>query len=261
MKNWLTLVIAGSVFAYSNAALPQDFDVDYVETIKKLVRYTLVSIRVKGELPDGTTLPETEATGFLISHDGHVVTAKHVALTQVRWDQYSNRLAELGKSPLSYVQAKFSYTGKLRKDDADAESFSLIPIATSETADLAVLKVSSWTQQLRRKGWPILPIGALDSNSVNMKVSAWGFPKGESVEYIYGDQFTGAITNYGVYYDGKELASGNFSLQPGASGGPVFNRRGHIVGVVYGGRSLGQTSYFTPGNVLGSFIDQLGIVR
>ncbi len=259
MKILLASLIAGCLSIHSSAARPQAPDVDFVETVKKLVRYTLVSIKVSGELPDGTNLSETEATGFLISHDGHVVTAKHVALSQVRWDQYGIRLAELGKTPLSYAQEKFIYTGKLRKDDS--ESFKLIPIAASETADLAMLKVASWTPQLRQKAWPILPIAVLDSNSVNMAITAWGFPKGEAVEFIYGDPFAAKITNYGVFHDGKELASGNLGLQPGASGGPVFNRRGHIVGVVYGGRALTTTSYFTPGNVLRSFIEQLGIVR
>lgn len=261
MKTLLSPLIAVCFFIHSSTAFSQASDVDYVETIKKLVGYTLVSIKVSGELPDGTSLPEIEATGFLISHDGHVVTAKHVALSQVRWDQHVIRLAELGKTPLSYAQEKFIYTGKLRKDDSDSESFKLIPIAASETADLAMLKVASWTNQLRQKAWPILPIASLDSNSLSMTVSAWGFPKGETINYIYGDLFAAKITNYGVYHDGKELASGNLGLQPGASGGPVFNRRGHIVGVVYGGRALTPTSYFTPGNVLRSFIEQLGIVR
>lgn len=259
MRRFAILIcLAVGLFGMCQPAHSQDEET-YNDTVMRLVRYTLVYLKVKVELPDGTQPPDIEATGFLVSDDGYVVTAKHVAMSQARWEQFTDKLIAANMIPLTFVQAKFRYSGKLRKDDA--ESFELIPIAASETADIAVLKVKTWTERLRAKEWPILPIASLSSSSVKMKVAALGFPGGAGREATYGPNFASTIQEYGVMHDGKELVSANLGLQPGASGGPVFNRRGQIVGVVYGGRALQADSYFTPGNVLAKFLDQLGIVR
>jgi S1-C subfamily serine protease len=95
-----------------------------------------------------------------------------------------------------------------------------------------------------------------------MRVAAWGFPKIADTETSYGGDFVSQISDVNILYDGKELiTSANLGLQAGSSGGPVFNRRGQIVGVVYGGRDLQPNSYFTSGNVLAKFLDQLGVLR
>jgi S1-C subfamily serine protease len=254
-----TTLFLASVFYWTPVAQAQYDSTSYQDTVRQLVRFGLVHLTVTGKLPDGTDIPTIEGTGFLISEDGHVVTAKHVAMTQTRWDQHADKLASMNLTPIAYAQKNITYTGKLRKNDA--QSFKLIPIAASETADIAVLKVDTWTDRLQQKSWPILPIISLTGASKTMRVVAWGFPSAEPDEYYYGGDFEATISGIGVIYDGHELASANLRLQPGTSGGPVFNRRGQIVGVVYGGRHLQATGYFTPGNIVQKFLDQLGIVR
>jgi S1-C subfamily serine protease len=259
MRNIAALIsLVVGLLAMCQPAHSQDAET-YNDTIMQLVRYTLVYLKVNVELPDGTHPPDIEATGFLVSDDGYIVTAKHVAMSQTRWEQFSDKLIAANKTPLTFAQEKFHYWGKLHKNDA--ESFELIPIGASDTADIAVLKLKTLTDRLRAKDWPILPIVSLSTASVKMKVAAWGFGAGAGTETQYGPNFTSTISEYGVMYDGKELVRANLGLQPGSSGGPVFNRRGHIVGVVYGGRALQSDSYFTPGNVVVKFLDQLGVVR
>jgi S1-C subfamily serine protease len=232
----------------------------YNDTVKQMVRFTLVYLTVKGRLPDGTEIPPIEATGFLVSDDGHVVTAKHAVLSATHWEQYTERLVANNKTPLTYIQENFTYRGKLSKNDE--QDFALVPIGVSDTSDLAVLKIRTWTETLKQKSWPILPIASLDSNSKTMRVAAWGFPKIADTETSYGGDFVSQISDVNILYDGKELiTSANLGLQAGSSGGPVFNRRGQIVGVVYGGRDLQPNSYFTSGNVLAKFLDQLGVLR
>jgi hypothetical protein len=74
----------------------------YNDTVKQMVRFTLVYLTVKGRLPDGTEIPPIEATGFLVSDDGHVVTAKHAVLSATHWEQYTERLVANNKTPLTY---------------------------------------------------------------------------------------------------------------------------------------------------------------
>lgn len=259
MNGRWTIFPVAIALSWCGPAAAQQENTNYQETVRQFVGYTLVHVTVSGKLPDGTDFPSIEGTGFFVSDDGHVVTAKHVAMTKTRWDQHTEKLASLNLTPITYAQQFITYTGKLKKNDA--VTFKLIPIAASETADIAVLRVETWTDRLREKSWPILPIIQLSNASKGMKVNAWGFPSAETQEFRYGGDFVSTITQFGVMHDGMELASADLGLQPGTSGGPVFNRRGQIVGVVYGGRQLQPTAFFTPGNVVLKFLDQLGIVR
>ncbi|QJW85452.1 trypsin-like peptidase domain-containing protein [Ramlibacter terrae] len=114
---------------------------------------------------------------------------------------------------------------------------------------------------MKRLAWPILPLAFLSGASQGTGVSALGFPITSNVQNTYGPNFTSRITGVSVFHEGYELYSANLGLEPGTSGGPVFNQKGQIVGVVYGGRELTNRAYFTPANVLAHFLNQLGIVR
>ena len=76
----ISLFLALLICGLPAQARAQEEDPSYQETVRQFVRYSLVHLTVSGKLPDGTDIAPIEGTGFLVSDDGHVVTAKHVAM-------------------------------------------------------------------------------------------------------------------------------------------------------------------------------------
>lgn len=246
----------------SSPALAQSEPPTYGDTLSQLVRFCVVYLEVEGTLPDGSTIPRLEGTGFFVTHDAHVVTAKHVAMSKSNWATHTARLQAMRLTDQEYVRQNFRIQGRL--DKKDAQAFELELLRAHENADIAVLRLKpqkAETAEIRGRNWPVLPIASnLSPGSRGMRVAAWGFPQGNTWAQPYGSEFNRArILHFGHMHEGNELVATDETLQPGTSGGPVYNRRGEIVGVIYGGRDLSPTAYFTPGNVLAGFLTYLGI--
>ncbi len=241
-------------------AIAQEADAShtYGETLSRLLRFAVVYLEVNGTLPDGSTIPQIEGTGFFVTHDGHLVTAKHVAMSKTQWRTHQARLDKAGLKEKEFVRANFTFRGRLYKSDATPFELQLLDV--HDSADIAVLKLKTETDRVRERAWPVLPIaGNLSAASANMRVAALGFPHGLGWAERYSEDFSAKITFYGHRHEGADLVATNTLLQAGTSGGPVYNRRGEVVGVIYGGRELNPTSFFTPGNLVAGFLGYLGI--
>ena len=137
------------------------------------------------------------STGFIVSPDGHVLTVAHVRPTEP--GQYMDAVIGQAAGPLH----------KLTQISIDIER------------DVALYELDQ-SQGCR----PSLPL-SVDRPSVTDELLALGFPKGLGLTPI-----TAKVANlYGP--EGLIIVDG--FLGPGTSGGPVFQRDGHVMGIVRGG--------------------------
>jgi len=157
----------------------------------------------------------TSGSGFFVSKLGHLITNEHVVRDCRR----------------------------ITVGDSAEEQVSVTLLETDKRNDLALLKISSTkmvsveTKSLIQKlGISIVPLatqGLLRSDDVELgeKVLVAGFP--------YGDIFSNTIkVTGGMVSSNKGIGddSGQFQMdaavQPGNSGGPIYDENGNIVGVV-----------------------------
>ena len=162
------------------------------------------------------TIPQSRSgSGFFISKMGHVITNAHVV-------QNCNKVT-IGDNSNKQVSAEIISTDR-------SNDLALLKLSTHE-------KVSAGSQSLIRKlGAAVVPLmanGLLRSEDVRLgeKILVAGYP--------FGDFFSNTIkVTTGVVSATRGLSddSGQFQLdaaiQPGNSGGPIYDSGGNIVGVV-----------------------------
>lgn len=144
------------------------------------------------EVPD--TVEYAHGTGFFVSNDGYILTNHHV------------------------VDGADSITVSLNdRTELDAKL-----IGTDESSDVAVLKVAG-------KSFSALPIAKGDTLKVGEPVLAIGSPFGFDYSASAG------IVSAKSRNFGKEAVvpfiQSDVALNPGNSGGPLFNQKGQVVGV------------------------------
>lgn len=164
-------------------------------------------------------------TGFIISRDGLVVTAKHVL---------SGYLDE------KTTPIRVRLWGALGGREVSAEPWSF-DIGLDVT-----LLVLPHPNSLGLDAYPVAPRG--DARSVSI---------GDQL-YVIGFRLTGPIgispgfltSNFGGGPGGNLLWEHNAGVTSGSSGAPVFDKMGHIVGIVKGGIAGTSVNYMYPEYVL-----------
>lgn len=174
-------------------------------------------------------------SGFIVTGDGYIVTNYHV-IAQAQKDQLTVSV--------------FLYNGE--KYDARIVGFE-------ESSDLAVLKIEA-------TGLSAATLGNSDNLSVGEEIFAIGNPLGELSFSLFSgrvsalnrdiqtkDATTGAVTTNNMFQVDAAVNQGN-------SGGPVYNDRGEVVGIVtakYMNVGVEGLGFAIPINDVASMVDQL----
>lgn len=134
------------------------------------------------------------ASGFIVASDGHVVTNAHV----------------VADTPVVTVRLH------------DGRPFDARVIGLDKRSDIALLKIEAG-------GLPVAPIGS----SAALRPGEWVFAVGSPLG-LEGTVTAGVVSaphRVLANSPGVPLIQTDVALNPGSSGGPLFNQRGEVVGV------------------------------
>ncbi len=146
-----------------------------------------------------------QGSGFIISSDGFIITNRHVVMVQGR--DSNNRPAPV-------------YADEVKVTLNDKREFIAKVIGADERTDVAVLKVET-------SGLPKVTIG----NSDRLKVGEWVLAIGSP--FGFENTVTAGIVSAKSRETGElvPFIQTDAAVNPGNSGGPLFNTRGEVVGV------------------------------
>ena len=183
--------------------------------LKEQQKQQTKSNQVAKKTPQPTPKTATSGSGFFVSRLGHVITNQHVV--------GDCKKVTVGDNAQKQVTADVLETD--RRNDLALLKISSLKMASVETKSLI--------QKLGVKIVPLASDGLLRSEDVDLgeKVLVAGYP--------YGEIFSNTIkVTGGMISANKGLGddSGQFQMdaavQPGNSGGPIYDENGNIVGVV-----------------------------
>lgn len=144
--------------------------------------------------PQRTTEPEAYGSAFFISSDGYLLTNNHV-------------IADARKITITLNDRR----------EIDAKL-----VGTDPRTDVALLKVTG-------TGYPALRLGNADTLKVGEPVLAIGSPFG--FDYSASAGIVSAKSRSMSRETAVPFIQSDVALNPGNSGGPLFNQRGEVVGI------------------------------
>ena len=180
--------------------------------------------------PITATKPQRKSSstgsGFFISKLGHIVTNQHVVRRCIS--------VTVGDNSKTQVLANILETDK--RNDLALLRISSTKMASVETKSL-----------IRKLGISVVPLaseGLLRSDDVNLgeRVMVSGYPFGN----IFSDAIkvtTGIVSSNRGIGDNTSQFQIDAAVQPGNSGGPIYDENGNIVGVVVA--QLNKTAQFS----------------
>jgi serine protease Do len=186
-----------------------------VARLKKQNQPKPKKVAKKKQKPKPSSKSATSGSGFFVSKKGHVITNQHVV---------SNcKTVTIGDNSKKQVTADILETD--RRNDLALLKISSLKMASVETKSL-----------IKKLGITVVPLasdGLMRSEDVEL---------GEDVlvsGYPYGEIFSNSIkVTKGIVSANRGLGddTGQFQIdaavQPGNSGGPIYDENGNIVGVV-----------------------------
>lgn len=214
-QSLLALAISMGTVEYSTAAVPVDFSALVTNVTPGIVRISVSKKLSQEELlqqqmPEllrrffggnvqipNQRLPSEESvygTGFFISKDGYLLTNEHV------------------------VKDASKVTITLN----DRREIDAVVVGSDPRTDVAVLKVKG-------TNFPALPIGNADELKVGEPVLAIGSPFG--FDYSASAGIVSAKSRTMARETTVPFIQTDAAMNPGNSGGPLFNQRGQVVGI------------------------------
>ena len=180
--------------------------------------------RYFGELPQRQVPRHSLGSGFLITKDGYIVTNNHVV------------------ENATDIKVALS----------DREEFNAKVTGRDSQTDVALIKIDA-TNEL-----PVVPLGDSDRERVGGWVLAIGNPFGLGQTVTVGIiSAKGRVIGAGPYDD---FIQTDASMNPGNSGGPLFNLKGEVIGInsAIVARARGQgIGFATPINLAKGVLTQL----
>lgn len=146
--------------------------------------------------------PHALGSGFVITSDGYVITNDHVIQ---------------GETKITVVLFEKGADGTLNKSIIEKVKI----VATNAYEDLALLKLEG------EKDLPITYLGESDDVRVGQGCYAIGNPHG--LERTVSE---GIVSTLNRVMDGRTHLQITAAVNPGNSGGPLFNLKGEVIGVV-----------------------------
>lgn len=214
-------------------------------------------IELKEKYP---SVQEVTGTGFFASKDGLVITNHHMLAP---WDAHDERqdLKDLEKDVDDYLHNRalresFVVTSEKAEIKPRLDNIYIVPngkivaaenlmegcdpVTTSTMdVDLGYFHLVKKSLPDGAKYVPLKKISKTDYDIIGKKVVSVGFPKGLNYQKDFTNKPINAIYTTGNitgHMDNMNVMT-DATLEHGCSGSPVFNNRGQLVGVAFGGLS------------------------
>ena len=213
---------------------PADRDLTAPE-VAAAVRSSVVEIKtetVRQGTWTGTYVSEGAGSGVIISEDGYIVTNNHV------------------------ISGASSIVVRL----VDGREYPASLVATDQRTDIAVIKVSE-------TGLPFAVFGDSGTLVIGESVLAVGNPLGELGGTVTGGMISALDREMIVEGESMTLLQTDAAVNPGNSGGGLFNMRAELIGVVNaksGGLNIEGLGFAIPANIARDVANDLiafGFVR
>jgi S1-C subfamily serine protease len=208
--------------------LPAQLSRDDLARVKKATVY------IRAHVPGGMS----QGTGFFAVQPGLVVTNAHV-LNMLKSPRPPTRIDVVCDS-----------------GEPTERVFPAQLLAYAQNPDLAVLRVNGTNLP------EPLPVRSAKYLTELQKVYVFGFPFGEQLgkNITVSESSVSSLRKFDGTDQLKEVQV-NGGMQPGNSGGPVVNTRGHVVGVAVSIIRGTQINFAIPGEQVHGFLRDRGIVR
>ncbi len=168
-------------------------------------------------------------TGFIISNNGYVLTCAHV-------------VSEIENVRVSYT-IPGAEAAKVHKQAATVVTFD-------DELDIALLKLQITDP---------LPFVHLHSGKqlleAGQEITVIGNP-GLGAEILKHTMTTGIVSSPDREFEGQHFIQTSAAVNPGNSGGPMFDGHGHVVGMVALKGNIEGTAFAVPASVLREFLEQ-----
>ena len=178
-----------------------------------------------GEAVVMVTTPNGLGSGFIISPDGYLITNYHVVTGETRIKITVFARGEKGYEQTHYKKVKI--------------------IALNPYVDLALLKI-----QADKKSFKYTYLGSMKEVAVGKQVFAIGNPLG-----LTRTVSQGIVSTKNRNFQGRLYIQTTTDVNPGNSGGPLFNLKGEVIGVTsMGYLFLSGLNFAIPVDVVKRFI-------
>lgn len=216
---------------------------DDLHALTKKESNDLLSAReISGKYMDATVLVQSDediyGTGIVVGKKGLILTAAHV-------------IDRADSITVYYTRASNKKSGSeaLASENTQPKMFEAIAtlVMADEQLDLALLKVDVPKEMTHAS---ILLDGRIESGE---KVVVVGNPVLGS-KILSHTLTTGVVSNPNREINGRRLVQTSAPVNPGNSGGPMFNSRGYVVGLVSAKGEIANTAFAVPAAELLTFL-------